>query len=375
METYFAPAARTDRRVFANQVESVSNNPIMNTLLKATGGLLVVLNEDRQIVALNEVFMEALGIDDTASVLGLRLGETLKCIHANDLPHGCGTTPHCMTCGAVIAMMSAICEDKISERTCALTALIGGIAIERYLSVRAQPVAVDGSRWILIFAQDITQQHSLAALEHVFFHDINNTLTALACYSEMLRDKMPELQYAHQILSAAERLKAEVSLQRFLSNQKDDKSLLQLKPVTVEEIHKEVEFTLNGHPKSIGKILEANWSENNISICTDIHLVSRILGNMLLNAMEATSDSGTVRLNTTVNDTHIVWSVWNDAYIPEEIQLRIFQKHFSTKSNIGRGIGTHAMKLLGEKYLLGKVSFRTSLEEGTAFFFELPITL
>lgn len=48
METYFAPAPRTERRKFVNQVESISHNPIMDTLLKTASGLLLVLNEDRQ---------------------------------------------------------------------------------------------------------------------------------------------------------------------------------------------------------------------------------------------------------------------------------------------------------------------------------------
>ena len=57
METCFAPAARTDRRKFENQLASISHNPVMDTLLQSVGGLLVVLNEDRQIVALNHAFL------------------------------------------------------------------------------------------------------------------------------------------------------------------------------------------------------------------------------------------------------------------------------------------------------------------------------
>jgi len=64
METHFAPAERTDVRVFRQQVEAVSSSPVMTTLLDTMAGLLVVLNEDCQIVALNHAFLATLGIAD-----------------------------------------------------------------------------------------------------------------------------------------------------------------------------------------------------------------------------------------------------------------------------------------------------------------------
>lgn len=373
MDTYFAPAERLDRRTFANQVENISNSPIMSTLLEATGGLLVVLNESRQVVGLNKAFLKALGISEAASVMGLRLGETLNCIHAAELPHGCGTTPHCVTCGAVIAMMAAINDDQLSEKTCALSAEKDGEKLERYLTIRAQPMKIDNSRWILIFAQDITHEHSLATLENIFFHDVGNILTALVGSSDLLVKEMPDHQRAIKIQNAAKRLCAEVALQRFLSNQKDDANLLKMSLVPISDISEEVELIMTSHPAANLRTLVQKWPEEEITIHTDIHLITRILGNMLLNALEATEEGGTVRLNTTVSDTDIIWEVSNDSCIPPEIQLRIFQKHFSTKATMGRGIGTYSIKLLGEKYLHGRISFSSSAEAGTTFCFAHPL--
>ncbi len=88
MDTYFAPAQRTERRKFTNQIETISHNPIMDALLKIAAGILVVLNEDRQIVALNHAFLKEIGVKDAEEVLGLRLGETLHCVHAFEKPNG-----------------------------------------------------------------------------------------------------------------------------------------------------------------------------------------------------------------------------------------------------------------------------------------------
>jgi sensor histidine kinase regulating citrate/malate metabolism len=54
------------------------------------------------------------------------------------------------------------------------------------------------------------------------------------------------------------------------------------------------------------------------------------------------------------------------------VRPRIFQRCFTTKPGEGRGQGTFAMKLFGEGYLGGTVSFETSAREGTTFELRLP---
>jgi sensor histidine kinase regulating citrate/malate metabolism len=52
--------------------------------------------------------------------------------------------------------------------------------------------------------------------------------------------------------------------------------------------------------------------------------------------------------------------------MPRAVQLQIFQRSFSTKGN-GRGLGTYSMKLLSERYLNGRVTFKSSSRDGTVF--------
>ena len=55
------------------------------------------------------------------------------------------------------------------------------------------------------------------------------------------------------------------------------------------------------------------------------------------------------------------------------MSVRIFQRSVSTKAERGRGLGTYGMKLLGERYLGGEVSFVSTEEAGTTFSVRLPI--
>ena len=92
---------------------------------------------------------------------------------------------------------------------------------------------------------------------------------------------------------------------------------------------------------------------------------------MTKNALEASNPEETVVLSVRKNGNMSCFSVWNSAYMPDEVQKQVFKRSFSTKG-FGRGIGTWSVKLLAETYLRGRVSFRSSPEEGTVFFAEIP---
>ncbi len=373
METFFAPAVRTERRKLENQISTISQSPVISTLLATTAGLLVVLNEDRQIVALNSGFLNAIGVEDPEQILGLRLGESLGCVYAHDPPNGCGTTAHCLTCGAAIAMMSALDEAQVEERICALKTEQDGVPDDICLLIRAHAISIEGEKWVLIYAQDITQQQFWINLERVFFHDINNALSSLVGYSDLLAADLPDNPLVLQIRDAAVRMHREIALQRSLSKHKDLYGLLKKAETSMGRIRHELDLIIRGHQALSGKQFQEVWPGDDITVFTDPLLVSRVLGNMVINAMEATAEGGTVKIITEVDDTAVTWHVWNEDQIPQSMQKRIFQRHFSTKSDAGRGLGTYSMKLLGEKYLNGSVTFASEEDEGTTFTFKLPL--
>jgi sensor histidine kinase regulating citrate/malate metabolism len=107
------------------------------------------------------------------------------------------------------------------------------------------------------------------------------------------------------------------------------------------------------------------------TITTDKRLLRRVLGNMLKNALEASSPGQVVSLEFTSQGETLV-TVHNESAMPEEVKLQVFQRSFSTKGGKGRGIGTYSMKLLAERYLHATVGFNSSSAEGTAFWIRLP---
>jgi K+-sensing histidine kinase KdpD len=372
MGTYFAPAERANEKELVAEIEIVSKNPLMSGLLHSISGLLAVIDEHRQIIALNDSFLKELGIDDPTKALGLRVGEVLQCVYAHDEPAGCGTTKKCSTCGAAIAIVSSLGQDKPVERTCALLAHRGEKVVDIALLVRSHPIKVDKKRFLLLFLQDITRQQQRAALERTFFHDVNNMLTMLVGASGMLVKEDPS-ERAKIIHQASLRLLKEVAIQRCLSQSEPCDYQPMWREITTEAILEELQSFFANHPSAHNKHIDLSVSYPAVSIKTDISLLLRVLCNMIINALEATVKNGVVKIWLERNVKILSFCVWNSQEIPQEIANRIFQRNFSTKEQAGRGIGTYSMKLFGEKILGGQVSFTTSKIEGTVFKFSLVL--
>jgi sensor histidine kinase regulating citrate/malate metabolism len=98
-----------------------------------------------------------------------------------------------------------------------------------------------------------------------------------------------------------------------------------------------------------------------------------LLSIMLINAFEASKRGGLIKLWLEEGDEALVFCVWSQGIIPEEVRPRLFQRNFSTKNGLGRGMGSYAMKLFGERFLGGTVEFTSTERDGTVFRFAHPL--
>lgn len=370
VKTFFASPGRSTEELLAAEIAYINSYPIVTGLLDSIGGLLAILNEHRQLIALNDPLLSTLGVADPQAALGLRPGEALQCVYSHDEPAGCGTTRFCSTCGAAIAMVVSLGEDSQVERICSLKARHDGKDVDIVLNVRSCPIRLDGKRFLLLFLQDVTQQQQKAALERTFFHDISNMLSMLHWSSEQLAKKEPS-KYADIISQASSRLLKEVAIQRCLSNRDECDYQPRWETVAVETIVHELRDFFAGHSVAEGKKLVFQ-DYPRLSFKSDSSLLLRVLSNMLTNALEASAPGDDVRVWVEQHRSEIMFCVWNTQEIAADIGLRIFQRNFSTKEGPGRGLGTFSMKFFGEGILGGKVSFESSATAGTTFRLVVP---
>ncbi|MEW6234646.1 MAG: HAMP domain-containing sensor histidine kinase [Candidatus Omnitrophota bacterium] len=375
MKTYFAPPERANIQEIKREMEIISRSPIFNGLLTTASGLFAVLNEHRQVLAVNEAYLEYLGTDKVEEILGLRPGETLNCVYSQEMDGGCGTSKYCSSCGAAISIVSALAGDRPLERKCALTAKKDSKEYHLCLRVRSHLFTFDGEKFIFIFLQDITVSERLASLERVFFHDVNNLLTNLSFSVSLLEMDAPQntAKLLEIVKQTTHRLASEFTIQRTLSKEKYDDYRAYFQEFSIRDAIDELQKSLSNHPAMKGKTLTISQAIPVEKIRTDLSLFLRILSNMAINALEASDEGEEVKLYFEMKNNELSFCVWNKKYMPEDVSLRIFQRHFSTKNEAGRGLGTYSMKLFGEEILGGKVSFATSPAEGTVFRFSLSV--
>lgn len=372
--TYFATPERASAEELRRAVERISNNPLMASALEALGGWVAVLNEHRQVLAVNHALLESLGVDDPAGVLGLRPGEVLGCVHADDHPGGCGTSQTCATCGAAIAIVASQQTGAAQERECVLVYEKDGTQFDRCFLVRSSPFRFQGEALLLVCMRDISGEKRRTALERTFLHDLSNVLTALAGSVHVLGQSgganQPEL--LTQVHEAADTLLREVEVQRLLAQDVPETCPLSITEVKPRQVVQRIDSAFSAHLAAQGQLLVVQRSEADTSFQTDVGLLTRVLANMLMNACEAGQPGDHVRIGAESAADTVTFFVWNRHVISEEMRGRIFQRYFSTRPGSGRGLGTYTMKLLGEQFLKGKVSFETSHTDGTTFRIELP---
>jgi PAS domain-containing protein len=197
--TYFAPAGRDTFDEFRRKVAIVEQHPLLREVLNAMPGMMLVVNSNRQIVSANDAVLQLLniGIDD---VLEKRPGEALGCIRAKYGPDGCGTDLHCLTCGAVNAILE--CQDQRTKvvRECRILVTCPTGFSPYDLRVTATPITLDGEQFVVAAMEDISQTKRLDVLQRVFFHDVMNTALCISSYANILTKDPATIDDAGKLL-------------------------------------------------------------------------------------------------------------------------------------------------------------------------------
>lgn len=372
METEFASPERASGETLKAEIQGAETLPLVKELTHIIPDAFVILNRHRQIVFGNSTLISLLGLESPEKILGLRLGEALNCIHSQKTEGGCGTTRFCEHCGAVNAMLKSQADPGHAKaEDCRLTAGDGNQSFE--FSVRAKTLEISGDLFTLVVARDTSHEKRRNMLERIFFHDILNTAGGLQGLIELMGDASDEemAEYIHLAASSSETLVEEIQAQRELLAAENNRLETEFNDLNSLDIIRSVIAVYKKHQAAEGKHLEMAENAEPIRFISDPRLLIRVLGNMVKNGLEAESPGQTLVIGAGMAEDRIEFWVRNPAVMPEDVQLQVFQRSFSTKGT-GRGLGTYSIKLLGEKYLNGTVSFSSEPDKGTIFSICLP---
>lgn len=371
--TCHAPAERDPPEKIAALAGIVAQAPLLKEVLDAMPSMVMVLNERRQIVAANQRLLDV-SHSAIADVVEKRPGEAIGCTYAQDGPGGCGTGRHCITCGAVNAVLECQRRDCKTMRECRILVDTDEGVSPMDLAVTATPFRIEGNRFLVVAIDDISKAKRLEVLQRTFFHDVINTAGCIRGYSEYLAlSGAGDRETCDRIACLTDQLVEAIQSQRDLSSAETGDLTLRPELIHVRGLLEELRLQYRKHAVAEGRTLAFGPVVDGV-LLTDRLLLRRVLGNMVKNALEATAVGNTVTLSCEERSEKMTFSVHNREVMPEEIQLQIYQRSFSTRSAAGRGIGTYSIRLFGERYLGGKVAFVSREPEGTTFTLTLPRT-
>ncbi|CCO23662.1 sensor histidine kinase [Maridesulfovibrio hydrothermalis] len=375
LPTDFAPAERDSLENVLGTAKQLQENPLIE-IFNAVPVPLIIINQKRQAVFCNSVFQTASNCKSIQELIGLRPGEALGCIHANAHEGGCGTSRFCKDCGAALAIIKSLQGENATEECRILRKRDfddgGEEALD--LHVFTSPFKYLDQDFILFTAMDISHEKRKQNLEHLFFHDVLNLVTGLKYAAQTICKTTTSDRISRQcqkMTSAITQIAEEIQAQKALSSAEEGSLRVYPQLTTTGYILNHIREIYSGHNLCVGRHITISPHSINYEFKTDPIILSRILGNMIKNALEASEQGAEITIGANTDNGLVQLWVHNECVIPAQVQRQIFKRSFSTKGD-GRGIGTYSMKLLAENYLKGLMAFESSDETGTVFSISLP---
>ena len=368
-----APAERAEGHELQLMVQHFLDNAKRFAVLDNVPDAVLILNRYRQVVYANRALAEIHGLEDVAIAYGRRPGELLACEHAANCSGGCGTSETCAQCGALQAILAGL-DGEATVKECRITRQESGEALD--MRVHASPYEITDDTFCLLVIKDIAHEKRRRVLERIFFHDILNTAGGLQGYAELLTDcsydELDEMGFRDTLPRVARQIVDEITAQRLLLQAENGEIELCHEPIEPRQLLDEVAEIYARHEVAENRRLVVQARESNGRFVSDRTLLARVVGNMVKNALEACVEGQTVTLTAEIGDTWVEFAVHNPTVMPKDVQLQLFKRSFSTKG-ADRGLGTYSLRLIGEKYLGGKVAFSSAESEGTTFRILLPL--
>ena len=368
LPTKFAPAEREPIDPACRLHQELAHEPLLQPLLDSFPSPALIINRQRQAVLVNDKLVALLKIP-AVELLGLRPGEMMDCIRWRLEPWGCGTTTFCQACGAVRAILNSQQLEAPDVQECHMLCDVNGGVAALDLRVWATPITIAGEPLTVFAIQDVTDENRRSVLERLFFHDILNTADGLRAIIETWPDLHSGEAVRTRELAAdlVDELLEEIQSARDLAAAERGALQVTFQPLDAAELLSGLCASYRHHPLAQGKTIAPVVVSGAAQVNTSEVLLRRVIGNLIKNALEASS-AGQIVTVSFHNGGQPVFSVHNESVMGEDVKRQLFQRSFSTKQGNGRGIGTYSVKLLTERYLRGTVDFVSPAPEGGTIF-------
>lgn len=374
--TFFDTPGRAPSSELQKQAEAVRSHTCAMPLLDGLPEPAFLLNAQRQIVLANRAGTAlAAKLGAPSAVEGLRIGEALECVNVAAGPDGCGTSARCQHCGAGRANKAFSDSAGEYQGEFRLRSVHHGVESAHTFQFHLAPVEMAGSTLRLCSLSDITAAKGREVNDRIFFHDVLNTAQAVHGAADLITgedDPGTLEELARVVARSSAALVAEIEAQRDLMLAEEGRLEVRREPVAVGALVRDIAALYRQSRFGAGRQIEVVGDpSDDLLLTSPVHL-SRSIGNLLKNALEASAPGERVIITVSDEGSHLRIDVRNPAVMPDAVQAQVFQRFFSTKASSGRGLGTYSVRLLVTGLLGGTVAFTSTPGDGTTFTIRLP---
>lgn len=219
---------------------------------------------------------------------------------------------------------------------------------------------------------------ALGGLSASVAHEINNPLAGVLVYSKLLSKKLnsgniDKEEFTADLAKISEAVTYCSNIVRSLLNFARQTEPT-LKPIRVKDVLDQV-VTLVGHEAQIKHVqIIRQDAENLPMILADFGQIQQVFVNLVVNAIQATGETGKIIISASDNGNGFVKTIFSDTGtgISPENMKKLFTPFFTTKGEVkGVGLGLSVSYGLVERHN-GKIEVQSELGKGSTFTVLLP---
>jgi len=369
LSTEFLPAERTGMEALQDVAKRLRKSLIPDLLGPMPIGMIII-NDTRQAVYCNDAFRTLAEEVGNSEPVGMRPGEALGCVHAQNSQNGCGTTLFCRHCGAARAILESF-RGTTGLQECLLQRARPGFRDTLVLQVFTIRFSFEGNSYSLFAGMDIGYEKRAMEMERLVFHKLLNSASGLVMLGNLLEDEIgePLSEYTGHMRAASKALVGQIrnyQVWRAVEQARIKVIPEKMRPTRIlGQVLGDCGDIDMGHECRC--VTDCNYDGE---IRTDPDLLRLVLSVLVENAMEASIESGTVTVACVPSESGIMFRVTNIGELSPVQRARMFKRAYSTKG-AGRGFGLYRAVLAVERYLNGRIGFEER-DGMISFFVELP---